>query len=368
MKKTAFILKFFQTKNFHGGGEKLFYNLIKRLSRDGYLVDVYCSKSDVESFEGVNKIVEINANYDHLVPEVLENFYEKAKECINGENYDYVISENITPPVDITFIQGHSMVYRQKNVKTPLEGLLYPFRKVKRERIKYQKKWTAQGYRKIFVPSEKVKNDLVENFAVNPEKIAVIYPGVDVAPLEQPQNSTNNTFTFGMSAVGFEKKGGYIFLKALKMLKSRGYEFRAKIIYPKYNKNLFVRLFVKFLGIGQNVEFLGFQNDIRAFYDSLDCIVMPSKEDSFGMVALEGMALGKPVIVSTNAGASEIIADNKNGFTFDMKPKSVENLYKKMKYVIENKNNLEELHKNAFETASKYNWERLYKDFTAHLP
>ncbi|MFA6989118.1 MAG: glycosyltransferase family 4 protein [Candidatus Gastranaerophilaceae bacterium] len=404
MKKIAFILKFFQTKNFHGGGEKLFYNLIKRLSQEAYQVDIYCSKADEKRFEGINKIIEINANYDHLNPEVLENFYEKAKEYIKDENYDYVISENITPPIDITFIQGHSMVHRQKNVKTPLESLFYPFRKVKRERIKYQKKWIEQGYRKIFVPSEKVKKDLIQNFDVNPQKITVIYPGVDVVNLERPRhpelvsgpqdlaipnaadgtlpcnsrfarkqeelqvrNDGRRIFTFGMSAVGFEKKGGYIFLKALKILKDNGYKFKAKIIYPKYPKNLFIKVLVKLFGIAKNVEFLDFQKDITSFYSSLDCIVMPSKEDSFGMVALEAMSLAKPVIISSNAGACEIINDGENGFIFEMKG-AEKNLYKKMKYVIENKNNFEELASNAFETALKYNWERLYKDFILNLP
>jgi glycosyltransferase involved in cell wall biosynthesis len=368
MKKIAFILKFFQTESFHGGGEKLFYNLIKKLSQDGHIVDIYCSKTSQKTVEGINKIVQINEPYNHLNPCILEQFYEKAKALIKKENYDYVVSENITPPVDITFLQGHSMVYRQKSVKTPFEAVFYPFRKIKRERIKYQEKWLKQGYRKIFVPSQKVKTDLIENFEIEPEKIAVVYPGVDEIFANKEGENENKTFTFGMSAPGFEKKGGYIFLKSLKLLKDNGYKFKAKIIYPKYKKNLFVKLLVKFFGLEKEVEFLNFQKDISFFYNSLDCVVMPSKEDSFGMVALEAMIRSKPVIVSLKAGACEIIKDGENGFVFDINKNAEFNLYEKMKYIIENKDGLEEVCLQAVETAKEYNWQRLYKDFMCNLP
>lgn len=147
MKKIALVLRLFQEKNFHGGGEKLFSKLILGFIQKGDLVDIYCSKSDIESFDGVNKIVLIDENYDHNDPLSMEKFYQKAKKLIDKEHYDHVISENITPPMDITFLQGHSLINRFKAHKNLFEKFIYKFRPVKIQRIKYQK----NGWNKVII-------------------------------------------------------------------------------------------------------------------------------------------------------------------------------------------------------------------------
>lgn len=45
-----------------------------------------------------------------------------------------------------------------------------------------------------------------------------------------------------------------------------------------------------------------------------DVYVMLSKFDTFGMVVLEAMAAGLPVIISSNVGAKDIVREGKNGF------------------------------------------------------
>ena len=82
MKKIAFIIRMFQQKAFHGGGEKLFYNLIKRFSQDGWQVDIYCSQSDIEQADFVRKLTVVNTPYDHNVPQTMEAFY--------SDNYYYL--------------------------------------------------------------------------------------------------------------------------------------------------------------------------------------------------------------------------------------------------------------------------------------
>jgi glycosyltransferase involved in cell wall biosynthesis len=46
-----------------------------------------------------------------------------------------------------------------------------------------------------------------------------------------------------------------------------------------------------------------------------DCLVLPSRVDSFGIVAVEALAMGLPVIVSSNAGVADVIREDKNGWT-----------------------------------------------------
>jgi len=405
MKKIAFVIRLLQKDKFHGGGEKLFFNLITRFSAVSNEIDIYCSKSDIESIPGVSKIIVINEHYNHLKPETMENFYSEVKNLIKNENYDYVISENITPPIDITFLQGHSLLNRLKRDKNPLEAFFYNFRKVKKERMKFHKKWFNEGYRKIFVVSDVLKRDIVENYEISEDKISVIYPGVDIPALNtskcetvtlnsfqglsddelllksqtgqmlnQVQHDKSKTLgdniniiTFGLSAPGFKIKGGFIFLKALGLLKKQGYDFRARIIYPKYTKNLGVKLLVKLLNIEKNVEFLSYQQNIQEFYESIDVLVAPSIEDTFNLAVLEAMANYKTCIVSTNAGASEIIKDGENGFVIDIKSNPEKNLAEKMMFCLDNFAKIKDISEKAFETAKYYSWQRTFDIFVGEL-
>lgn len=364
--KFAFVLKLFQQKNFHGGGEKLFSQLITSLINDGHHIDIYCANSDTSNYVGISNIIEVSETYNHNKPESMERFYSKVKELLEGKKYDYIISENITPPVGITFLQGHSLVNRLKKLKNPIESFLYNFRKVKKDRIKYQQKWMNEGYKSIFVPSNILKQDIIDNFGIDEDKIKVVYPGVDV---KEPfaHSFQGDEVIFGLTAPGFNIKGGYVFVEALKRLKRLGLPFKAKIIYPKHAKNLWLKFLLKLYRIENNIEFLGFQSDMSVFYNSIDCLVVPSLEDTFGLAALEAMAYSKPCIVSSNAGASEIISHGENGYVFQFGKNSVENLVEQMIFVIGSKNKLETVAENAYDTANRYSWGLFYKEFIAAL-
>lgn len=369
MKKIAFIVRMFQQKAFHGGGEKLFYNLIKRFSQDGWQVDVYCSQSDMQQTDFVRKVTVVNTPYDHNVPQTMEAFYDDVKKLIETEKYDFVISENITPPVDVAFLQGHSLVNRLKKTKNPLEAFLYNFRKVKKERMAYQEKWMKEGYRKIFVVSELHKRDIVENFGVSERNIAVVHPGVDMPEAKAP-STPHSLMIFGLLAPGFRIKGGFMLLEALKTLKQKGYDFKVRIIYPKYSKNLGVKTLVKLYNLTDNIEFLPSPKDIYEFYRSVDCLLAPSLEDTFNMAVLESMAHSKPCIVSKNAGVHEIITNGINGFTFDIEKDnqtSAKNLAGKMMFLIDNPTLYPRLAESAYWAAKEYSWDRTYKRFSEEL-
>ncbi len=165
--------------------------------------------------------------------------------------------------------------------------------------------------------------------------------------------------TFGLSAPSFAKKGGNIFLKALSILKKKGYKFKAKIIYSKSGKNLWLQILLFYYGLREFIEFLPYQENMCYFYNSVDIVVMPSLMETFGLVALESMSKGKPAVVSSFCGASEILQDEENRFIFDMKKNPAENLSEKLIYFIKNRDKYPEFSQIAYETALNHNW----KDF-----
>jgi D-inositol-3-phosphate glycosyltransferase len=70
------------------------------------------------------------------------------------------------------------------------------------------------------------------------------------------------------------------------------------------------------LGIGDLVTFLGakYQDKLVYYYSAAEMVVMPSHYESFGMVALEAMACGTPIIASDVGGLSFSIEDGFNGY------------------------------------------------------
>lgn len=84
---------------------------------------------------------------------------------------------------------------------------------------------------------------------------------------------------------------------------------------PEYPEVLRQR--VHQLGITANVAFAGYQSDVPMWMQSMDIVVHASANEPFGLVVIEAMALGKPVVAGSQGGPKEIITDHVNGLLVD---------------------------------------------------
>ena len=71
-------------------------------------------------------------------------------------------------------------------------------------------------------------------------------------------------------------------------------------------------------GIQDDVAFLGKSSDMEQLLSISDILVLPSEQESFGLVALEAMASEVPVIATRVGGVSEVVEDGADGFLFDV--------------------------------------------------
>lgn len=68
------------------------------------------------------------------------------------------------------------------------------------------------------------------------------------------------------------------------------------------------------LGLDHSIKFLGNQDEVASLFAAADLFLLPSEKESFGLVALEAMACGVPVIGSDAGGVPEVVIDGETGF------------------------------------------------------
>jgi D-inositol-3-phosphate glycosyltransferase len=113
------------------------------------------------------------------------------------------------------------------------------------------------------------------------------------------------------------------------------------------------------LCVGQLVVFLGKRDQDRLpyYYSAAELLVMPSHYESFGMVALEAMACGTPVIASEVGGLAYLVRDGETGFTVpDQEP---ELLSEKITWLLEDRGLHRTMSERAVEYAQDYAWEKI---------
>jgi len=110
------------------------------------------------------------------------------------------------------------------------------------------------------------------------------------------------------------------------------------------------------LGVSDIVTFLGAkdQDILPAYYAAAELVVMPSHYESFGMVALEAMAMGTPVIASEVGGLAFLVQDGINGF--HVPSRDPEALAERIFTLLNDKDCRQHLGRQAKKSAQEYDW------------
>ncbi|AFY93870.1 glycosyltransferase family 4 protein [Chamaesiphon minutus] len=115
-----------------------------------------------------------------------------------------------------------------------------------------------------------------------------------------------------------ERKGVHLLLQACHLLRQQSCQFSLAIAGrgPQQDE---LQAYCHSHDLDDCVEWLGWidYRQLGAYFQQADILVFPSLEDIWGMVTLEAMAFGKPVLASKWAGSSELIVDGQNGWLCD---------------------------------------------------
>ena len=163
----------------------------------------------------------------------------------------------------------------------------------------------------VITTSNQMKQQLIERYGANPSKVYVLYNGIDVEKfrghinLRKKKPGEKIVLFVGRLTV---QKGVWELLHAARKVVDHNPKVKFLIVGGGGSARELIDLSIN-LGLQENVIFTGRvpEEELLAAYRVCDLFVMPSVSEPFGIVALEAMASGKPILVSKTSGVSEIV-------------------------------------------------------------
>ena len=129
----------------------------------------------------------------------------------------------------------------------------------------------------------------------------------EVKRVRQQYEISDERQTFLIPSGGHKTKGLPELLSAFSILDPRRYELL--IAGQKTNRHL-----------PPNSRFIGYIDDLAPLYAAVDCTILPSHYEAFGLVVPESLACGTPVIVTRVAGSAELLSENEGIVISDNSP------------------------------------------------
>jgi glycosyltransferase involved in cell wall biosynthesis len=114
------------------------------------------------------------------------------------------------------------------------------------------------------------------------------------------------------------RKGLPLLLEACAVLQARGYDSYTIQVVGNGSQQPELAAFCSDRGLTDRIEWVGRVpfDRIGTYFENADVFVLPTMEDTWGVVTLEAMLLGKPILCSTGAGTAELVVPGENGYIF----------------------------------------------------
>ena len=358
-----------------GGLEIAAYNQAKEVVKRGHQVTIITSKlgeeAEEEIIDGI-KVIRVKAlnfpenhfgvPYPIFYPKLLCRLKEKIKESdiinIHGivwiqSFFSAIISRIYQKP--IVLIQHNTYI----NYKNPILRLI--------EKIadKTIGRYTLNSADHIIAVSGETKK-YVLSIAKKLNNISVSYNGVNFNRFKPIRNKKILRKKFKINTEGFIcltirritfKNGIDTFLQVAKFFNEK----RKDMLFVLGGTGPDTDMVKKYIIENHlsNIKLLGFvlDEELPDYYALSDIFILPSKTgEGFPLVVVEAFASGLPVIGTNTGGQIEIIRDDQTGFIVE--PDKPKQIAKKIEYLYENKELLEEMSKNCRKLIEKeFSWE-----------
>ncbi len=326
MKIALIIYKYLPLK---GGGEGYLANLANQLAKRDHEIHVYA-----HTWESNNEKIHFHTIPAIRFPKVLKDISFVVNSYNVMAKNDYDIVQVVGRALGMNVFNPHCGVEKAWLKQDSLTISNHFFRFLKnirtffciRERFLVwleHKQYSSKRLSRIIAISDMMKNDIIRHHNVDPQKITVVYNGVDLQRFN-PTNkikyrnsirkklSLGNDFVILYVSNNFRLKGLSVLIKAMGEFKKSHNNFKVLII-GRSRDSAYRKLGIT-MNCQKNLIFLGHVDGIEKYYAASDICVHPTFYDTYSLVVIEAMASGLPVITTSFAGASGIIDNGKDGF------------------------------------------------------
>jgi glycosyltransferase involved in cell wall biosynthesis len=300
---------FINSITIYGGGEAWMLTVLRELAVRGYRVTLIC-KPEAEIIKRIDDSIDvlplrIAGDFDPITISHLVKIYKKRK-------IDIVVA-NVGKDIRLAglaakFASGVSVIALHQVDREIKNNLRYRF----------TYKSLADM---IVVNSIATKNTLLKSAPwLVSEKIKVVYHGIDSGKYSGA-NTKDIRSEFGLSQqdliIGFVgrlsvQKGIKYMLDAFRFVVGESQNVHLIIAGTGELEGL-VKDFITQNNLERRIHLLGFRNDIPDLMRTFNIFLLPSLWEGFGIVLIEAMAAGKPVVATKTSSIPEIVTENRTG-------------------------------------------------------
>jgi len=234
-----------------------------------------------------------------------------------------------------------------------------------------EKRMVTGGSCRYFLAVSHLTRDIfLKEYPVNPTCVPVIHPGTDPAAVaargtDADRQAIRRKYGLPPTApliifvsMNFDIKGLDPLLAGLGKMKQLHPEQPFHLLVVGRDNLRKYKEEAKQAGVSDHVTFTGVvsREDLDNIYATGDLYAMLSKFDTFGMVVLEAMAKGLPVVISGNVGARDLVREGVNGFVIE-NTRDAESVARVLYHALR-EDVLAPMSAAARQTALEYTWER----------
>src|SRR5438093_3860868 len=227
--------------------------------------------------------------------------------------------------------------------------------------VALSRNWTLRISKRILTISESDARHFRR--LVDPHKITVIRNAVDTEFWSKAPSKVHHAykeFAPKIGAVGrlTSAKGFQFLIRAAPSILKEIPTAKISIVGKDFGYLSELERLAEEMRVSRSVSFLGELSDeaLKKFYSGCDVMVVPSLYEAFGIVALEAMACGIPLVASDSGGLPEVIKDGTNGLLFKTGDSNA--LAEAVISILKRPNTAEMMARNNEKDAVKYSWDR----------
>lgn len=298
-----------------------------------------------------------------------------AKQNLRRQNFSLVHSHERIFAADLFTLHGVPHRYWVHNIRQKSMSLYDRATAWVERKLVYE-----GGCRKFIAVSDLTREIFLREYPVDPERVTVIHPGVSLPDdariyKEDVRQAVRSELGIGanepvivFASMNFEIKGLDDMILTLAHLRQQNINFKL-VVAGKGNVHKYQKMAGN-NGIADSVFFTGVVTEkrLRDIYSAGDLYLMLSKFDTFGMVVLEAMAAGLPVMISSRVGAKDLVREGENGFVIDH-PSDYNYTASRLKLLLD-VNVRRKMSAAAIQTASKNTWDTVadkYQDIYSEI-